>query len=304
MLAGTMLATSAMAANFDLDNVSPDAAAIVHVDLGALRHSALAPFVEAVAAEAGEDIVGALGDDIDVFKLLNSLTLYVVTDSLDDVDENNMVVMIDADNDLLELIDSFREEIPDIDTEREGGFSFERWAMDDDMSIFLHTDKGRRGSTLTLAFNDDLMVHALEILSDDEDSYEDAHGNAFGDADDAMIFVIANTDAAPELDGPGSMALEFAKTVSAMITNRGEDLGVALAIETGSVDDAQSLVDMVEGLMAMTKFAKASEDLDPEAKMFIELAESADIGVDGNLFTIYLELQGEFLAEMLEHADF
>ncbi|MFG0257514.1 MAG: hypothetical protein ACF8GE_06400 [Phycisphaerales bacterium JB043] len=306
LLATSLLSTGAMGASFDLDTVSPEAAAIVHVDLGALRDSALGPLLEAAAAEAGADISEAIGDDVDLFELLDTLTVYVVADSFDDVDENNIVVLVQGDNDLVDLLDTLRDEVDDVDTERSGGYTFEQWSMDDeDETVFMHTDRGRRGTSITVTFNEDLMVHALEILDDEEDSYSDAHGDAFDDADDAMVFVIADTDAAPELDGPGSMALEFARSVSAMITDEGDALGVALSIETGSVDDAERLSKMVEGLLAMTEFAMAAEDeLDEEAMMFIELAKSASVDVKGNRFNVSIELDEDVLEELLEHADY
>jgi hypothetical protein len=259
------------------------------------------------AAQAADDLAEELGQKIDLLNLVDAATIYVIADSLDDVEEDQIVIMLEADDDLLELIDSFRSEVPNIDKRRAGGKSFEAWQLDDgdNETLFLYTQSNRNGTSIIATFNDDLLLDAIDIVNDDADSYRDAHGNAFKTANDALVFVVADVSAAPELDGPASRVLDFAKIVSAMITDQGDDLGVSLSITTDSTDNADQLGKLVGGLMAFAKFASAAEDdLDEEMAFVLGLLDSVETNIDGNNFTLSLDLPEELIQEFMENADF
>ena len=303
LLAGTVMASAALAGPIKTSDVPAKSSAVVHVNLEALLDSDIGEFVLEHADGLGEldEVRREIG--IDPLKDIRDVTVCLLGD-----DEEDVVVLAtvsDALEDVLDKLDEFGDEI-DHDVRHRYGGDLHTFNMDGNEVAAL-VREGRGGYRIAISPNADLLKIVGETIDGDRDSIRgrDHDLGRFGGNDNAFVQLVVFD--LGDLPMHADLPSQIAGKINGVIAEIGEDDGQVFCnarIGVEDEDDAENLVRLANGASAFLELAKSmNEGHDEEIAMAMELLKNLRIKSDGSVIDIRLKLDTDMVMELIEQAD-
>jgi len=297
------LAGVAEAGPLRASRIAPDAQWVVHVDVERAASSALGTFIRANQSvafdlEDMDDFQRELG--IDPFTDIRSITL----SGIHPEDETPMIV-VDAtsaiDNALARLPEAAGEKYHKVENAGRTVHVIE----DDDQTWYAYVKPGadRDSRVLFVASSmDELTEGMIRLEAARDGAYPPAvrHGGP-----SAGSFVYLSVNELPDhMDdmGPASTLLRNATSVTVDVGESGGDLFVRGLIDSVDPAQAQNIVQMAQGLLAM---GRAMAPNDPDAARFVPILDSVRIGMEGDSLALSVKAPVTLVQQIImeEHAD-
>lgn len=270
-----------------------------HVDVEALTESTLGNCLIAAAKAAGDaesdlaEIKQELG--IDPFEDVHSVTIYGVGDGgPGDIDGDNavaLVVMSPASDKLIEKL----AEQDGYQRIEERGLALHSFS-DGDEQWFINIQKASNNRRVLIAsMNKDAVVDGVAVAKGDKPGKEDRDG-----AEGALVLFSTSSLEGLGEGNPASQVLGRAKQLRLAISEQEGVVHAQAGIQLDSEEYTKTVVDMINGMLAMARMAVDPDD--EEAAAMLELASGIELKADGDKLGISIKVPAEMLCEMMEHA--
>ncbi len=303
VLAGSLIASTALGGPINPREVPAKSRAIVHVDIEALLDSKIGEFILDHADGLGElhEVKRELG--IDPLKDVSDITVCLLGD-----DEEDVVILAtvsDAIEAVLKKLDDFGDEI-DHDVRHRYGGDLHIFSIDG-KRVGALVREARAGYRIAVSPNADLLEIVGETIDGDRESIR-GRDHALGriQARDGAFIQLVAFDLS-ELPMHRELPGQIADKVKGVFAQIGEDDGKVFLnarIALDDEDDADDLVKVGQGLLALLTFAQIMDDEhDEELAMVIDLVKGLEIESDGSVVEISLELDADDVMELIEQAD-
>lgn len=303
VLAGSLVASTALGGPINPREVPAKSRAIVHVDIEALLESEIGEFIldHADGLDELQEVKQELG--IDPLKDISDITVCLLGN-----DEEDVVILAtvsDAIEAVLEKLDDFGDEI-DHDVRQRYGGDLHTFRIDG-KRVGALVREARGGYRIAVSPNADLLEIVGETIDGDRESIR-GRDHALGrirarDGAFIQLMVFDLSDLPMNRELPG----QIADKVTGVFAQIGEADGKVFfnaRIGLDDEDDAKDLVKVGQGFLALLTFAQMLDDEhDEELAMVIELAKSLWIDRDGSVVEVSLELDAEQVMELIEQAD-
>ncbi len=303
--AGVMIGSAALGGPVQERHVDSTANWMVHLDIE-----------QAVATDLGRMLLGEIDKGIDedpgMGELFEGLEwgedLYGVTlYGSDGVNDDSSLVVMIAGSEKLELVGqrlSGAHEVYNGDIEiRIADHDVWRVGEDDEVINVLMIETGGDGRVLLASPDIGQLERGLSVLSGDRESIpRDTVARAAGEMRDGVILTVMATDV-PGLIGfdPVSEIARKAEVLYAAIGQDGDEAFVAMSVKTEDESDAEAIVDVGQGLLALGRLISRDSG-DAELEALMDLTRGLRIEADGRTVRCSLTLDTGTLAEILELA--
>ncbi len=305
LLSGSLMVSSAvstvMGGPINSREVPARSRAIVHIDIEALLASEIGEFAlgHADGLEDLDEVRREIG--LDPLKDIRDITVCLLSD-----DEEDVVILAtvsDALENVLDRLEDFGEEL-NHDVRRRFGGDLHTFDADGKRMGAL-VREGRGGYRVAISPDADLLRIVGETIDGDRESIRD-QDHDFGRLrarDGAFVQLVAlDISKLPFHDDlPGGVA----KMLKGVVAQIGEDGGRVYCnarVGVGSAEDAENLVRMGQGLLAMLHLAKnLDEGHDEELRTAIHLAKGLRIERDGAIVEVTLEIDSDDVRELIEN---
>lgn len=291
------LSGAAEAGPLRASRVAPDAQWVVHVDMERLSSSALGTFIrenESIALDLDEihGIRHELG--LDPFTDIRSVTL----SGIDPENEHPMIVLEASsalDNALARLPEAAGEKYHKVENAGRTVHVLE----DDGQTWYAYVKQGADAGSrvLFVASSMDELTEGMVRLEVARDAVMPPAVRHGGPDVGSFVYLSVN-DLPHEMDdmGPASMLLKNATSVTVDLGEAGGDLFVRGLIDSVDPAQAQNIVQMAQGLLAM---GKAMAPNDPDAARFVPILDSVRIGMDGGSLALSLRAPVALVKEII-----
>lgn len=299
--ASLLLALPVEAGGFDAERVPAGARAVVHVDVAGLQRTALWRMAGELGLHAELDELGELEREFGVNPLrdVRSVTIWDTTGT----GEGKAAVLvtgarIDAALERLQGAPQYRS----VESDR---LRVHAWDDGDDMSVFAFVHPtGDDERVVILSDRTDILIEGIRVLFGQAPSLADTPAAAITARPSAgsLVFV-ALTQGLPGADWAheASAVLGLAEQVVLDVGESREMLFAHASIWTKSLEDAQNLNDILEGLRALGRLALGrAEDVPPQLP---EWLGNLRFGHRGNVVEVDFEIAVEELAQVAREAE-
>ncbi|MBL8746066.1 MAG: hypothetical protein JNK58_06890 [Phycisphaerae bacterium] len=292
---------SALAGPLLPERVLPDATWVLHVDIESMVNSTFGRAVldgsmgAEIRAEITEEAMQEMG--IDPLRDLRGLTIFGHTE-----EETEAVILISATNAIDAPLAKLPDIVPNYSAIREGDRVVHSW-RDDDETVYAYAAPGRDAGERLVLFSgnvDELRRGILRL----EMGGADLAPALKGRAPTPGSFVFFSADQIPGLADGNDMSalLRFARGIVFDAGEQGNELHADARVTTSGQEDANTMLQVVQGMMALGRIAASSE---PDIQPLLKIADGCRASTDGAdlLVTLRLDLATitQAIREMDEH---
>ncbi len=294
-------AGSALGGPLMAERVLPDATWVVHVDVEAIAGSnicrtLLGTHIGAeIRADIAEDAMEELG--IDPLKDVRGVTVFGHSEI-----EGEALVLVSA----TEAIDVPLGKLPEVVKEyreiREGARVVHTWKEEDE-TVYAYAAPGRGAGERVVLFSGNFEELRRGMLRLETGGAEVAPALERGRPGAGAFFFFAASEI-PDLvkgeDDPPAMLLRHAKGVALEVGEQGNELRGDARITTAGAEEAGTMLQVVQGLMALGRMAVGSEpDLAPLSKFF----DGCRASTEGSALTVSVRIDAAALHETIKILD-
>jgi len=298
------LAGNLAAGPIRVSDLPADSRAIIHIDVEHLVHSDLGQAIlEKNADDLGDldEVEKQLG--IDPLSDILDVTVCLLGDNEDDV-----VVLASVNEALEETLDRLEEYGEDIDLEVRERFGAQwlSFEMDGDR-VHAIVDKARHGYRVAFSPEKRLLEIVGKTMGGDQDSIDEREGMDRIRARDGVYLqlMVPDLSALPmdRSDIPRGL-LEMVQSVYGEVGEDDGDVFIRGLMRMSDDDDAQRVLQVAQGLVAMVQLAEGiDQGQDEGLEMLIGLLRGVDFERHGDVVEIGIEIDADDAIEMIEQAD-
>lgn len=298
-VAGLVVAASALGGPIDLKSIPAQSRAVIHVDIERLVASDLGRMFlqESDAADGLGELRAHLG--IDALSDLRDVTVCLIGD-----DEDDVVILATIDDSLEDAIarlDEHAQEIGHSVEERFGG-DWHTMRIDGNRVHALVRPRGDLYRVAISPGSDWVEAVGRTVAGDDESlarriSVPEAPRGTFAQVIAPRVASLPMRDDIPR---------ELLSKVRSMSAQMGEDDGTfhaRLDLTMGDEDDATSVMQMGQGLIAMVNLAGSVKDADADLKKVASLVRGLRVSQDGETVTATLRLESGVVRALIREAE-
>ncbi len=275
-----------------------------HVDVEALTESTLGSCLLAAAKASGDADLAQVKEElgIDPFEDVYSVTIYGVGDGGPaDITGEDAVALLVTTPAIDKLLENLAEQEGYQRIEQGGlalhSFSDDDDDDDDDERWYVNVQKASNDRRVVIAsMNKDAVVDGVAVAKGNKPGKADRDG-----AEGALVlFSTSSLDGLGE-GSPASQVLGRAKQLRLVISEEEGVVHAQAGLQLDSDEYTQTVVDLINGILAMARMAANAED-DEEAEAMLELASGIELKADGDKLGISIKVSAEMLCTMIEHA--
>lgn len=295
-------AGSAIAGPLVPSRVLPDATWVVHLDIEGMVNSNIGrqllsgEFGEELRADIEEDFVREMG--IDPLRDLRGVTIFGHTD-----EETEALILISANNGIDAPLAKLPDLVPNYNAIREGDRVVHTW-RDNEETVYAYAAPGAGGNgERVVLFSGNIDELRRGMLRLEAGGAETAPALSDGKAPSPGSFFFVSADRIPgmgDADDGASAMLRYARQIVFDAGEQGNEFRASARITTDDAADATTMLQAVQGMMAMGRMIASSE---PEMAPLVKLADGCRASADGSALVLTIALDTNLISNFMREME-
>lgn len=296
----TMCAGSALAGPLMPERVLPDAKWVLHLDIEAIVNSNVGhaildgPMGAEIRADIEEDFVREMG--IDPLKDLRGVTIFGHSE-----EETEALILISATGAIDAPLAKLPDIVPNYSAIREGDRVVHTW-RDGEETVYAYAAPGSGAGERVVLFSgnvDELRRGMIRLETGGADLSPALHGRTPA----AGSFVFFAADQVPGLlggDNDVSAFMRYAQSLVFEAGAQGNQLQADARITASGAEDATTMLQVVQGMMALGRMAASSE---PEMQPLLKVMDGCRANTEGAALLLTLRLDLDTIMQAIHEIE-
>lgn len=281
--------------------VLPDATWVVHIDIESMVNSNVGRTILAteIGAEMRNEIETEFGNELGMNPLndLRSVTIFGHSE-----EEDQALFLISGTSVIDQVLERIPQEVPNYNAIREGDRVVHTWDEGDGegadrMYAYAAPGGGANERVVLLSGSLDELRRGMLRIEGGGAEMSPALSNGRLPAPGSFIFVSADElPGMDDADNDASAMLRYARGLVFDAGEQGDELRAAARITTDGVEDATTMLQAVQGMMAVGRMIATSE---PEIAPLMKLADGCRATTEGATLVVSLTLDRNVVSSVL-----